>query len=136
MMLLVEISLFITLIGISELNEYFNDGTHIIYVNADYKDDSDLGKLMHDFTVRDPDEMNFKQLAKITDYYKNDKEGIKAMCKAMEDMITDYVTEEKKNSAIRMLKDGVLSEKQISVYSGLPMEVIRKIADEEGMLVK
>ena len=121
---------------IRELNEYFNDGTHIIYVNADYKDDSDLGKLMHDFTVRDPDEMNFKQLAKITDYYKNDKEGIKAMCKAMEDMITDYVTEEKKNSAIRMLKDGVLSEKQISVYSGLPMEVIRKIADEEGMLVK
>ena len=51
-------------------------------------------------------------------------------------VITDYVTEEKKNSAIRMLKDGVLSEKQISVYSGLPMEVIRKIADEEGMLVK
>lgn len=39
-------------------------------------------------------------------------------------------------TAIRMLKDGVLSEKQISVYSGLPMEVIRKIADEEVMLVK
>lgn len=35
-----------------------------------------------------------------------------------------------------MLKDGVLSEKQISVYSGLPMEVIREIADEEVMLVK
>lgn len=58
------------------------------------------------------------------------------MCKAMEDMMTDYVTEEKKNSAIRMLKDGVLSEKQVSVYSGLPMEVIRKIADEEELLVK
>ena len=58
------------------------------------------------------------------------------MCKAMEDMMTDYVTEEKKNSAIRMLKDGVLSEKQVSVYSGLSMEVIRKIADEEEMLVK
>ena len=39
-------------------------------------------------------------------------------------------------TAIRMLKDGVLSEKQISVYSGLPMVVIRKIADEEVMLVK
>lgn len=39
-------------------------------------------------------------------------------------------------TAIRMLKDGVLSEKQISVYSGLPMEVIIKIADEEVMLVK
>ena len=39
-------------------------------------------------------------------------------------------------SAIRMLKDGVMSEKQVSVYLGVPMEVIRKIADEEVMLVK
>jgi hypothetical protein len=35
-----------------------------------------------------------------------------------------------------MLKDGVLSEKQVFVCSGVPMEVIRKIADEDGMLVK
>ena len=37
--------------------------------------------------------MNFKVLATATRYYKKDKEGIQAMCKIMEDMITD----EKKN---------------------------------------
>lgn len=121
---------------IRELNEYFNDGTHIIYVNADYKDDSDLGKLMHDFTVRDPDEMNFKQLAKITDYYKNDKEGIKAMCKAMEDMMSDYFTEEKKILAVKMLKNGKMSEQEIAECLDFSTETIKELAEKEGLLVK
>ena len=49
---------------------------------------------MHDFSVIEPEEMHVKVLANATGYYKKDKEGIQAMCKAMEDMITDYVTEE------------------------------------------
>ena len=39
-------------------------------------------------------------------------------------------------TAIRMLKGGVMPEQQVSVYLGVPMEDIRKIADEEVMLVK
>lgn len=34
---------------IKETEEYFNDGSHILYVNASYKDDTELGRLMHDF---------------------------------------------------------------------------------------
>ncbi len=35
---------------IKETGAYFGDGSHIIYVNGSYKDDSDpIGKLMHDF---------------------------------------------------------------------------------------
>ena len=86
---------------IRETEEYFNDGSHIIYVNASYKDDTDLGKLMHDFSVTEPENMYFKVLADVTGYYKKDKEGIQAMCKAMEDMITD----DRKEAAIRMLED-------------------------------
>lgn len=121
---------------VREMGEYFNDGAHIIYVNAGYKDESDLGKLMHDFLVTEPDEMNFKQLADITSYYKKDKEGIRAMCKAMEDMIIDFVTEDKKNSAIRMLKAGKLSEKDIAEYLDLSTDVIEELAKQEGLLVK
>lgn len=43
-----------------ETEEYFNDGSHIIYVNAGYKDDTELGKLMHDFSVTEPDDMKRK----------------------------------------------------------------------------
>lgn len=110
---------------IREAEEYFDDGSHIIYVNASYKDDTELGKLMHDFSVIEPEDMNFKVLANATGYYKKDKEGIQAMCKAMEDMITD----DRKEAAIRMLESGKLTNEDIAKFSGLPLEVVEELAD-------
>jgi len=109
---------------IREAEEYFGDGSHIIYVNASYKDDTELGKLMHDFSVIEPEDMNFEVLANATSYYKKDKEGIQAMCKAMEDMITD----EKKLAAVRMLKSEKLTSEEIAEYLDLPLEVIEELA--------
>lgn len=114
---------------IREAEEYFNDGSHIIYVNASYKDDTELGKLMHDFSVTEPDDMNFKVLADAAGYYKKDKEGIQAMCKAMEDMILDFVTDEKKLAAIRMLESGKLTNEDIANFSGLTLEVVEELAE-------
>ena len=110
---------------IREAEEYFDDGSHIIYVNASYKDDTELGKLMHDFSVIEPEDMNFKVLANATGYYKKDKEGIQAMCKAMEDMITD----DRKEAAIRMLESGKLTNEDIAKFSGLPLEVVEELAN-------
>lgn len=111
---------------IKEAEEYFNDGSHIIYVNAGYKDDTELGKLMHDFSVTEPDDMNFKVLANAANYYKKDKEGIQAMCKAMEDMITN----EKKSAAIRMLEKGKLTKEEIAEYLDLPLSIVEELAEE------
>ncbi len=85
---------------IREAGEFFDDGSHIIYVNASYKDDSELGKLMHDFSCTNPADMNYPVLADTVRYYKENKEGISTMSKAMENMITD----EKKEIALRMIK--------------------------------
>ncbi len=41
----------------------FNDGEHIIYINGEYRDNTPLGKLMHDFKCKTPSEMFYKQLA-------------------------------------------------------------------------
>ena len=111
---------------IGESGRLFGDGSHIIYVNAAYKDETDLGKLMHDFSVKEPDEMYFKVLAKAANYYKKDKEGIQAMCKAMEDMITD----EKKIAAFRLLKRGKQTKEEIAEDLDLPLSVIEEIAEE------
>lgn len=54
---------------IAETGKHLNDGTHIIYVNNSYQDDSPLGKLMHDFACIDPDKMNYKLLADKTRYF-------------------------------------------------------------------
>ena len=35
------------------LNQPFGDGAHILYVNGEYRDDSAIGKLMHDFNCAD-----------------------------------------------------------------------------------
>ena len=35
---------------IKETGELFDDGSHILYVNGAYRDDSAIGKLMHDFS--------------------------------------------------------------------------------------
>lgn len=112
---------------IREAEEIFNDGSHIIYVNAACKDNSELGKLMHDFSCTNPNDMNYSVLADTVRYYKEDKEGISTMCKAMEDMITD----EKKDIALRMLETGKLSLAEIAECSDLSLEEVKKLADEE-----
>lgn len=112
---------------IREAGEFFDDGSHIIYVNASYKDDSELGKLMYDFSCTDPADMNYPVLADTARYYKEDKEGISTMCKAMEDMITD----EKKEIALRLIETGKLSLDEIANCSDLSLDEVQKLADEE-----
>ena len=72
---------------IFDTNESFNDGSHILYVNGEYRGDSDLGKLMHDFNCTRADDMNFELMAERTRYFKENPEGVSRMCKIMEDMI-------------------------------------------------
>jgi len=66
--------------------EPFDDGAYILYVNGEYRDDSEIGKLMHDFNCTDADDMNFDLMAARTRYLKENPEGVREMCKAMEDM--------------------------------------------------
>ena len=59
-------------------------------------------------------------------YYKKDKEDIQALCRAMEEMITD----DRKATAIRLLKQGVLSKEQIAEGVGLDVKVVNALAEE------
>lgn len=64
----------------------FDDGEHILYINGQYSGDDDLRRLMHDFRCSDPDDMLNEDLASRTRYFKEDPEGVKYICKTMEDM--------------------------------------------------
>lgn len=66
--------------------EPFNDGAHILYINGQYRGDDDIGRLMHDFSCNKADDMYDKDMADITRYYKETKEGQETVCKVMEDM--------------------------------------------------
>lgn len=122
---------------ITETGEAFEDGSHIVYVNAAYKDDSQLGKLMHDFSCANPNDMNYSVLAQKTRYFKEDTKGVTHMCRIMEEMCAEVRAEGfadgKANAevaiknAIRMLKDGLQVEK-ISQYTELPVEKVEELA--------
>ena len=64
----------------------FGDGSHILYVNGKYRGNDEIGKLMHDFSCTDPDDMNYEVLAKKARYFKQDEKGVATMCKILEDM--------------------------------------------------
>lgn len=84
------------------LNRPFNDGAHILYVNGEYRDDSEIGRLMHDFNCTSADEMNFELLAERTRYLKENPKGVSEMCKVMEDLRVESYTEGREEQARMM----------------------------------
>ena len=65
----------------------------VLYVNGEYRDDSDIGKLMHDFNCTSADDMNFEILAEKPRYLKENPKGVSEMCKVMEDLRVESYTE-------------------------------------------
>ena len=123
---------------IQETGEIFRDETHILYVNGAYRDNSPIGKLMHDFSCKEPDDMNYPVLAERATFFKKTKEGIEIMCKAMEDLWNQGVTEgvelgmEKKavETAKLMLSDGEFTFDQIVKISGLSAQKVQELKEE------
>ena len=101
----------------------FADGEHILYVNGEYRGDSDIGKLMHDFNCTDAADMNFKLLADRTRYLKENPKGVSEMCKVIEDMRK----EERVEVALRMLEAGKYVLDEIANISGLPLNEVKKL---------
>ena len=104
----------------------FEDGEHILYVNGEYRGESDIGKLMHDFNCTQADDMNFELMAERTRYLKENPKGVQEMCKVMEDMRNESLREVAK----RMLADGMLTLEKIAEYAGLPLDEVKKLKEE------
>lgn len=73
---------------VQETDALFGDGSHIIYVNGSYKNDSDpIGKLMHDFRCTSAVGMFYNALRKPVKHFKETEGGRSQVCKAMEERI-------------------------------------------------
>ena len=106
--------------------ERFNDGSHILYVNGAYRDDTPIGKLMHDFSCTNPADMYYGLLADRVRFFKESKEGVAIMCKAMEDMRNQTLREGMKAVALRMLQAGKYALEEIADISGLPLDEVKQ----------
>ena len=125
---------------ISGSNKKFEDGSHIVYVNGAYRDETPVGKLMHDFSCTDPANMHYEMLAERVRFFKESKEGIAIMCKVMEDMrneslregMREGMREEKKLTVLRMLEMGKYALEEVAKISGLSLEEVEKLQAGQG----
>ena len=103
---------------VRETGALFGDESHILYVNAQIKDDTALGQLMHDFSCTSAEEMHYQILADRVRYFKEDTEGVATMCKAMEDMRNQAAREAAKLNSVEtarmLLTLGKLSYEEIA----------------------
>lgn len=115
---------------VKETGELFGDESHIIYVNSQIKDESALGKLMHDFSCTDAKDMNYKILADRVRYFKEDEKGVATMCRAMEEMRNETAHEKAVQIAKRMLKSGKLSYEEIAEFAELTVEEVKALDEK------
>ena len=113
--------------------ERFEDGSHILYVNGAYRSDTPIGKLMHDFSCTDAADMYYGTLADRVRFFKESKEGIEIMCRAMEDMRNQTLKEGMINVAKKMLEDGTITLEKIAEFVGLSVDEVRKLKTDQNM---
>ncbi len=113
----------------------YDDGNHVVFVNAAVDDGSEVAKMMQYFKKADPDDMSQGDLSKRVHYLKTEKGGYKEMCEVAEKIYDQGENkgriEEAKATASRMYEKGYKvsviadmlnrSENQISEWLGLAL---------------
>ena len=95
-----------------------------------------LGKLMHDFSCTDPNQMNYPVLAQRVRYFKEDTKGVTNMCRAIEEMREETAREATHAKAVavaqKMLNTGKMSYEEISDFVDLPVEEIKALDTQKS----
>ncbi|WP_027727077.1 hypothetical protein [Treponema bryantii] len=124
----------------------YEDGCNIMYVNGDYRGDNPLGKLMHDFSTPNADEMYYDELAEKVRYHKQDSEGVKVVSKIVEEYgderaaaalqqgIQQGSQQKAEEAAINLLKMKKLSPEEIADAQGLSLKKVLEL--QEKVFVK
>ena len=119
---------------IQETGKPFGDGSHIIYVNAQCKNDTPLGKLMHDFSCTQADDMHYPVLAERVRYFKENVKGATTMCREVEKLVKAERDEGRAEGRVEGRAEGRLEEK-IGAVRAL-MENLSVSVDEAMKLLK
>lgn len=117
---------------VSETGKPLGDGTHIVYVNGAYRDESPIGKLMHDFSCKNSADMYYKPLAEQVRYYKEDAKGVEAMCRIVEDIVEKEKREEKIAMISKMKRMGKWSNEDIAEVTGFTVEEIEALTEKNA----
>lgn len=115
---------------IEELGLAFGDESHIIYVNGSYRGNDAIGRLMHDFSCTDPDDMNSDILAGRARYLKNGDKGARQMSIIMEEFGQEERRDQSEKFAIKLLEEGSFSISKIAQLSEIPEERVKELSEQ------
>lgn len=105
-----------------------NDGTHIIYVNGERSGkDTDIEKLIHDFSCKNAEDMYFENISDKVSKCKG-KEGAESMDKVIKDIREEEREQNALKFALKMLKSGQVGIDFISNMSGLSEDDVKELA--------
>ena len=130
---------------IKETSDDFGDGSHILYVNGENRDNTPLGRLMHDFFCTQAQNMYYNRLAEKVRYFKETEEGKKAMASTIEKIIAygeangieigraegrkEGRLEGKKELIISILQTGKYSLAELAGLSGLSLDEVKALQE-------
>ena len=115
---------------IKENGAEFGDEAHIIYVDSSKHEDTELGRLMHDFHCKAASDMQDGVLAKRIYELKESEEGVTHMCKVLEEIREEGRMEDKMETDS---VSAIIKQKTEEMYSLLELKDFdgaENIADE------
>lgn len=104
----------------------FGDGAHIVFVNSQIRDDTPIGRLMHDFYCPSADDMYYGILSERVRHFKETEEGVAAMCKIFEEVRAEGREEGREEGRAEGREAGIAVMVCNLLKAGTPMEYIRK----------
>ena len=104
----------------------FEDGSHIIYVNSQRRDDTALGKLMQDLYCTEPKNLHYQEFAERMEFLKYSKEG--------EEKMTDVIEEYAARKAEALAKEAAREAVKEATKKAEEKEQANRIELAKGLL--
>ncbi len=115
-----------------EIDDIFDDGSHIVYVNGNYKGDDTVGRLMHDFGCKEAKDMYYPELAKGVKHFKEEG-GREKMCEAVE----KYAEQKEESARLNSLLESIKNLMDSMKWSAEQAMVAMKVSEaDKDMLLK
>ena len=115
---------------IKEVRQSFGDGARIIYADASRRDETELGRLMHDLNCRESKEMHSPILAEGIRKYKETEEGVEHMCKELRELYDEGIAEGRAEGIAQGKAEGELTKaRETAIYLAQKGMSIAEIAE-------
>lgn len=117
-----------------------DDGTHLLYANAAWRGNDELGSLMADFCESDPDAIRDRMVRKRVQYLKRDPEGVREMCRISEEIYNEGVERGIEQGIERGARDRLLENvrsmtKNLKITAQQALDVLDVPKSEQTRLI-